>query len=53
MNQVVSQRVTTRRKNSFNLFREASKLASFDEFPMLRPEVDPQLTLSSNSVDQP
>ncbi|HEV2574887.1 MAG TPA: hypothetical protein VGU72_24360 [Beijerinckiaceae bacterium] len=53
MNQAITQRVTTRRKNSFNLFREAAKLASFDEFPMLRPEVDPQLTLSSNFVDQP
>lgn len=45
--------VRTRRKNAFNLFREAQKLASFDEFPMLRPEIDPQLHLSRNEVDQP
>lgn len=53
MSEITNKRVTTRRKNSFNIFREASKLESFDEFPMLRPEVDPQLTLSNNSVDQP
>lgn len=45
--------VRTRRKNGFNLFREAAKLSSFDEFPMLRPEVDPQIHLSRNDVDQP
>lgn len=45
--------VRTRRKNAFNLFRESEKLSSFDEFPMLRPEVDPQLHLSRNAVDQP
>lgn len=49
----MSAPVRTRRKNAFNLFREAEKLSSFDEFPMLRPEVDPQLHLSRNSVDQP
>lgn len=49
----MSKPVTTRRKNNFNIFREAPKLASFDEFPMLRPDVDPQVTLSNNSVDQP
>jgi hypothetical protein len=42
-----------RRKNTFNVFREAAKLASFDEYPLLRPEVDPQLHLSRNEVDQP
>lgn len=45
--------VATRRKNAFNLFREGAKLASFDEFPLLRPEIDPQLHLSRNEVDQP
>ena len=45
--------VSVRPKNRFNILREAGKLGSFDEFPMLRPEVDPQLHLSHNSVDQP
>ena len=45
--------VRIRRKNNFNLFREGRKLESFDEFPMLRPEVDPQVHVSRNSVDQP
>lgn len=49
----MSAPVRTRRKNAFNIFREAEKLSSFDEFPMLRPEVDPQLHLSRNEVDQP
>lgn len=49
----MSAPVRTRRKNMFNLFREGEKLASFDEFPMLRPDVDPQLHLSRNEVDQP
>ena len=49
----MSAPVRTRRKNGFNIFREAQKLSSFDEFPMLRPEVDPQLHLSRNEVDQP
>ena len=42
-----------RRKNAFNLHREAGKLRSFDEYPLLRPEVDPQLHFSKNEVDQP
>jgi hypothetical protein len=42
-----------RRKNAFNLYREAGKLKSFDEYPLLRPEVDPQLHFSNNEVDQP
>lgn len=49
----MSAPVRTRRKNTFNLFKEAEKLASFDEFPMLRPEVDPQVHASRNTVDQP
>ena len=47
------QRVRTRRKNRFNFLKEAETLESFDEFPMLRPEVDPQLHISRNTVDQP
>lgn len=45
--------IRIRRKNNLNLFKEARKLESFDEFPLLRPEVDPQLHASRNSVDQP
>lgn len=45
--------IRIRRKNNFNLFKEARKLESFDDFPLLRPEVDPQLHASRNSVDQP
>ncbi|PTQ92998.1 3-hydroxyanthranilate 3,4-dioxygenase [Paraburkholderia sp. GV068] len=42
-----------RRKNAFNLLREAEKLMSFDEFPLLRSDVDPQLHASRNEIDQP
>lgn len=49
----MSTRISLRRKNRLNLFREAEKLASFDEFPVLRPEVDPQIHLSRNTIDQP
>jgi hypothetical protein len=49
----MAQRVRTRRKNRFNFLKEAETLESFDEFPMLRPEVDPQLHISRNTVDQP
>lgn len=45
--------IAIRRKNSLNLFREAPKLQSFDEFPVLRPDVDPQLLVNNNRVDQP
>ena len=45
--------VRTRRKNKFNFVKEAERLESFDEFPMLRSEVDPQLHVSRNQVDQP
>ena len=47
------QPVRTRRKNRFNFLKEAETLESFDEFPLLRPEVDPQLHVSRNTVDQP
>ncbi len=49
----MTQPVRTRRKNKFNFLKEAERLESFDEFPMLRPEIDPQLHVSRNSVDQP
>ncbi len=49
----MSAAIRTRRKNMFNVLREAQRLQSFDEFPMLRPEVDPQVHASRNSVDQP
>lgn len=42
-----------RRKNAFNIFRDAARLGSFGEYPMLSPEVDPQVHLSRNAVDQP
>lgn len=48
-----SEPLRIRRKNNFNLVREAKKLGSFDDFPMLRPEVDPQIHASANTVDQP
>jgi len=49
----MAQPVRTRRKNKFNFLKEAERLESFDEFPMLKPEVDPQLHVSRNTVDQP
>lgn len=45
--------IKIRRKNNFNLLKEARKLGSFDEFPMLRSDVDPQFHASRNTVDQP
>ena len=41
------------RRNNMMLFREASKFRAFDEFPVLRPEVDPQLHVSRNDHAQP
>lgn len=49
----MSTSIRIRRKNAFNLLKEAERLQSFDEFPLLRPEVDPQLHVSRNSADQP
>lgn len=49
----MTQPVRTRRKNKFNYLKESERLESFDEFPMLRPEIDPQLHVSRNRVDQP
>lgn len=41
------------RRNNLMLFREASKFRAYDEFPVLRPEVDPQLLVSRNDHVQP
>lgn len=49
----VKATLSLRRKNRLNLLREGRKLRSFDEYPVLRPEVDPQVHASSNQVDQP
>lgn len=49
----MSRSLNIRRKNNFNVIRDAKKLGSFDDFPMLRPEIDPQYHASVNSVDQP
>ena len=45
--------IRIRRKNSLNVFREGRKAGNFDEFPVLRPEIDPQAHLSHNTTDQP
>ncbi|MBF8721772.1 hypothetical protein [Pseudomonas guariconensis] len=45
--------IELKRKNAFNLFRESSKMGNYDEFPMLRSEVDPQLHVSKNTLSQP
>lgn len=42
-----------RRKRQFLIFREIGKLGPFDEFPMLSPEIDPQVHLSRNDRSQP
>jgi 3-hydroxyanthranilate 3,4-dioxygenase len=41
------------RKNTALLLREARRLGPYSEFPVLRPEVDPQLHLSRNDRSQP
>jgi 3-hydroxyanthranilate 3,4-dioxygenase len=41
------------RKNQFLLFREMENLGAYAEFPLLRPEVDPQLHFSRNDREQP
>ena len=40
-------------KLQFLTFKEASKLGDYDEMPMLPPDRDPQMFLSTNSVPQP
>jgi 3-hydroxyanthranilate 3,4-dioxygenase len=46
-------KVDFRRKNALNLLKEQEKFSNFDEFPVLKDSVDPQLHVSVNSVDQP
>jgi hypothetical protein len=41
------------RKRMFFTFKEAAARGPFDEYPMLPPEVDPQLHLSRNDRAQP
>lgn len=45
--------VDIRRKNALNLIRDREKFSNFDEYPVLKEDVDPQLHISVNSVDQP
>lgn len=45
--------VDIRRKNALNLIRDRAKFSNFDEYPVLKEDVDPQLHVSVNSVDQP
>ena len=42
-----------RRKNRFEIYKEAPARGSYDECPMLELGIDPQLHLSRNSVAQP
>ena len=49
----MATRLRIRRKNALNILKEADKLRSFDDFPVLRDEVDPQLHVSRNETDQP
>src|SRR5213076_2536198 len=48
-----SMKIEIRRKNALNLIKDESKFSNFDEFPVLKEEVDPQLHVSLNKVDQP
>lgn len=41
------------RRNTFKTFEEAPKRGAYDEFPMLRSGIDPQLCLSRNDRPQP
>jgi 3-hydroxyanthranilate 3,4-dioxygenase len=45
--------IEIRRKNQLNLFREKAKYHDYDEAPLLKEDVDPQLHASLNTVDQP
>jgi hypothetical protein len=49
----MSAAVRLGRKNSLQLLREAAKLGPYDEFPVLRPEIDPQVHASRNDHAQP
>lgn len=41
------------RRNTFKVFEEAPERGPYDEFPMLRSGIDPQLCLSRNDRPQP
>lgn len=45
--------MSTRGKQMFNTFKEASNIGPYDEYPMLPPGVDPQLHMSRNTEPQP
>lgn len=49
----MTRTVDIRRKNAWNLIRDRAKFSNFDEYPVLKEDVDPQLHVSANSVDQP
>lgn len=49
----MTRTVDIRRKNAWNLIRDRAKFSNFDEYPVLKEDVDPQLHVSVNSVDQP
>ncbi|SOE06305.1 3-hydroxyanthranilate 3,4-dioxygenase [Variovorax sp. YR752] len=46
-------KIDIRRKNALNLIKDKSKFSNFDEYPVLKEDVDPQLHISRNGVDQP
>ncbi len=41
------------RKRAFNIFQQAREAGPYDEYPVLPPEIDPQLHLSRNDRPQP
>ncbi|HUY18587.1 MAG TPA: hypothetical protein VMV15_05110 [Candidatus Binataceae bacterium] len=41
------------RKRAFNIFQQAHEAGPYDEYPVLPPDIDPQLHLSRNDRPQP
>jgi 3-hydroxyanthranilate 3,4-dioxygenase len=41
------------RKRAFNIFQQAQDAGPYDEYPVLPPDIDPQLHLSRNDRPQP
>ena len=41
------------RKRAFNIFQQAREAGPYDEYPVLPPEIDPQIHLSRNDRPQP
>jgi hypothetical protein len=41
------------RKRAFNIFQQAREAGPYDEYPVLPPDIDPQLHLSRNDRPQP